>query len=175
MMPMRTTWIFVALLCAGSAAARAEGGCPSGTVLQSGQGWQTCVPVPGGDDGGQQSGGVPQAFQGADHWIDRWGAIATHGPSASLGTVNGMPTQRDAEQAALGKCHAQHGATCKLSSFYRNGCGVMVVDASGKYYNTDGGATIQEASEKAMSTCKSDGHADCHVYYSGCSLPVRIQ
>ncbi len=86
-----------------------------------------------------------------------------------------MPTRYDAQEMAVGRCRAQHGSICKVSSFYRNGCGVTVADASGKYYSTDGCATRQEASEKALPTCKGDGHAGCHLYYSGCSFPARIQ
>jgi hypothetical protein len=174
-MPMHAKWIFVALICASSATAHAEGGCPPGSVPQSGQGWQTCVPISGSDDSDQQSGGVPRAFQRTDHWVDKWGAIATHGPTASVGKADGMPSRRMAEQTALDACHAQHGSTCTVLTYYRNGCGVMVIDGPGKFYVGSFGPTLDEATRKAMQDCTSSNHHDCHVFQSGCSLPVLVR
>lgn len=36
-------------------------------------------------------------------------------------------------------------------------------------------ATQEKATQGAMNSCKSHGNTDCHVYYTACSLPIRIQ
>jgi hypothetical protein len=44
-----------------------------------------------------------------------------------------------------------------------------------KFFNASSAATIEEATQSGMKVCTANGNANCHVYYSACSLPVRIQ
>jgi len=115
---------------------------------------------------------APQQQTPPAQWADRWGAIATFEPNGSLGTVTGMPDQRSAEQTALASCQSKHGSTCKIQLSYRNQCAAMVV--GGKIFNVNPGNTVEEAAKKGMSMCSTAAN-DCHVYYSACSLPQRIQ
>jgi len=49
----------------------------------------------------------------------------------------------------------------------------MVVSAKG--YNVTPAATVDLAAAKGMATCTNSGDPNCHVYYTACSLPKRIQ
>ena len=165
-------WLVAACLLGAGMAAHAEGGCPDGQYPVSGQGWQACYPIPGYD---QQQSATGQTQAPPEKWVDHWGAIATYGPTTSLGTSINMTSRSEAEQTALTNCRAQHGSPCVIQTAYRNGCGAMIIDAEGKYYVTNFGATLKEAVQKAMDTCTSTGHQSCHAYYSDCSLPKQIQ
>jgi hypothetical protein len=57
---------------------------------------------------------------------------------------------------------------------YRNQCVAMVIGNNGKLFNTNDDPTVDTAAQKGMQMCMPEAH-DCHVYYSACSLPVRIQ
>jgi hypothetical protein len=174
---MRTLgqWILGLFLLTGGATAYAQSSCPPGMVPY---GTGTGVNMCGYDDSQQPANqqpahAIPQ--RPPEQWADHWGAIATYGPTVSLGTSNDMPSKGAAEQAALDRCHAQHGSICSILTYYRNGCGVMVIDGPGKYYVADFGATLDEATRKTIQTCVGDGHQNCHVFYSGCSFPQRLQ
>ncbi len=43
-----------------------------------------------------------------------------------------------------------------------------------KAFNVNSAATLDEAVQKGMTMCAQAGDS-CHVYYSTCSLPSRIQ
>jgi hypothetical protein len=101
------------------------------------------------------------------------GAIATDEPKGVLGAVTGVPNKSEAQQAALADCRAKGGSPCKLEIAYDNECAALVVGQ--KDYSINTGATADAANQLAMKTCSADGDAKCHVYYSACSLPVRIQ
>jgi hypothetical protein len=74
---------------------------------------------------------------------------------------------------ALADCQAKKGSpNCKVELWYTNGCAAMVVGDKG--HNAKAGATPDEAIQAAMKVCSSED-AHCFVYYSACSLPVRIQ
>jgi hypothetical protein len=151
----------------------AEGNCPPGYYpigAPQGQGGpQGCAPIPGDDNNQQQAQPQPPPPK----WASRWGAIATYEPNGSLGTAANMPSQNSAEQAALADCQAKHGATCRVQLSYRNQCAVMVV--SDKGYNVNSAATSDQAAQNGMQTCNKSGDPNCHIYYSACSLPVRVQ
>ena len=133
-----------------------------------GQGWSGCAPI----NSPQQQQQSPAPRQPPERWQDHWGAIATYEPNGSLGAVTNMPSQRTAESAALEDCQSKHGSTCKIKLSYRNQCAAMIV--GGKDYNVNPGSTVDKAIEDGMNTCRTYA-TDCHVYYSACSLPVRIQ
>ena len=144
----------------------AEGGCPPGLIPASGTDINSCVPIP---PGYYTQTAAPQPPQ----WADRWLAVATDSIRGSLGTATGMPSRGNAERAAIADCQAKGGTQCKLDVSYGNGCAAMIVGDGG--YNSNGAATVDEAVQLGMKICANAGHANCHVYYSVCSLPQRIQ
>jgi len=105
-------------------------------------------------------------------WVDHYGAIATDPIKSILGTAVDQESQFQAEQAAFADCQSKGGAACKKDIWYVNQCVAMVVGETG--YNTKAGATINNAVQAAMNVC-SAATGNCHVYYTACSLPVRIQ
>jgi hypothetical protein len=135
---------------------------PYGTA----QDQSVCGPAPGS----QQS---PQASGPSVEWEYRWGAIATDGVKGVLGTSTGEKSQKRAESKALADCKAKGGSPCKIQVSYANGCGAMVVGSSG--FSTSFGGTKEEAINKSMAICSSDGDTQCHVYYTDCSLPKRVR
>jgi hypothetical protein len=148
--------------------AHAEGGsCPPGQYPAGGQGWQGCNPIPG--YGSQQQ--APQ--QPAPQWESRWGAIATSVPDGVLGVSTDRSSKREASQAATSDCTAKGGLNCKIEIAYDNQCAAVIVGDGG--YNAPIANTVNKAVEVGMKTCRDAGRANCHVYYSACSLPVRTR
>lgn len=169
-MKIRPGQLFGLLLLLGGVA-HAEGGCPRGFepsgMAPTPQAPVACRPIPNYQQ--QQVRPRPPPPQ----WQSQWGAIATYEPNGSFGEAVNMPSRASAEQAALAKCRAKHDARCKVQLLYRDQCAVMVV--SDKGYNVNSAATIDQATQNGMQTCNNSGDPNCHVYYSACSLPARIQ
>ncbi|WP_414674525.1 DUF4189 domain-containing protein [Luteibacter sp.] len=153
------------LLSLTAGQARAEGGCPPGQYPQQGQGWQTCVPIPGYNQGQDQVTPPPL-------WQSRWQAISTDVDKAVLGKSIDTATQKDAEKLALQDCQTQGGTNCKIAISYGNGC--VALAAGDVLVSTGSGASKPEAEQRAIGKCAT-GAKDCRVYYSACSPPVRIQ
>ncbi|QDE38923.1 DUF4189 domain-containing protein [Luteibacter pinisoli] len=151
------------LLLAYSALSFAEGGCPPGQYPQQGQGWKSCIPIPG------QSGAVdaPQA-----RWSDRWLAFATDTGQGILGTSINMSTMNLAESAAMDSCKAKGGTACKIALSMSNGCGSLAVGT--KVLVTGHGATRDEAEKAAITKCSEDD-TNCATLESLCSMAVRVQ
>ena len=150
----------LALVLAGPS--RAEGSCPAGYYPIGGgnAGWQGCAPMGGGRDEDQG----PQ-------WETRWGAIAT-GPGA-FGAVENATSKRSAERIAMQRCRASTpGAQCKIKGTYHDQCTALAWG--------DGGALAfrspdrADAERMAVAIC-SQHTTDCQLYYSACSLPVRVR
>ncbi|WP_333680349.1 DUF4189 domain-containing protein [Dyella sp.] len=150
--------------------ARADGNCPPGYYSIGGQGVQGCAPLPGYDQQQPQAPAAP-----SPRWESRWGAIAmgTDGVRGVLGANTGMSSKAAAEQGAMADCANKGGSLCRVQVSYANGCGVVVVGNPG--FNAGNAATIDDAAREGMKVCKEAGATDCHVYYSACSLPQRIQ
>ena len=165
-MKTRSVILLAIVALQGTFAVHAEGGCPPGQYPQQGQGWQTCVPIPGAA-GNQQSPSPP-----SPQWIDQWQAIATDKQKAVLGTSAGNASSDKSAQAAISDCRAKGGSECDVQITYRNGCVAMVIGNT--LMNTKGAPTKPEAEQLALAKC-SEADTDCHVYYSACNLPVRIQ
>jgi hypothetical protein len=153
----------------------AEGECPPGmfpTNPPGAQGPVGCAPIPGYN---QQQGQQQEPQSPPPRWTSRWGAIAgdespQHG---STGASVNQPTRAAAEQAALENCKSNGGLTCKIEATYDNECVALVVGHPKANIFTD--STQERATEGAMHSCSSQGNTDCHVYYTACSLPARIQ
>jgi hypothetical protein len=153
------------LLCAS--AAHAEGGfCPPGTIDHNNGRAPAivCSPIPG--YGQQQAPQLPP-----QQWERRWGAIATGG---ALGVAIDKLSKQEASRTAMSDCVAKGGTNCKVEITYYNQCAVVVAAEDGSY-NTPSNATLDGAIATGIKTCRDAGHSNCHVYYSACSLPVRIQ
>jgi hypothetical protein len=166
-------WLLVGLLCLTAGVVHAEGGCPPGMIPASGTDINSCVPIPPGYYSNQAQNPAQSPQPPLPRWKDSWGAIATALPKGILGVSNNLPSERQAAQAALADCQSKGGTTCKLESTYGNACDAMIVGHPG--YAIAAGASENEAIQKAMKMCTDGGDANCHVYYSACSLPQRIQ
>ncbi len=155
--------LVVAALSMITTSAFAEGGCPSGQFPQVGQGWRGCTPP---------TQPTAPTMPRSPRWDTRWQAIATDTPKGILGKSVDRLSAVSAENDALEDCQAQGGTSCKISISYSNGCVAMVV---GKSLLTTGyGATSSDAEQDAIRECEK-GSLSCAVYYSACSLPVRVQ
>lgn len=159
-----------ALLLLLSGRAHAEGNCPDGYYPIGGGAPgapQGCAPIPGGgNQPGQQSQSPPP------QWAAQSGAIVTDPTKGILGTAVNMESQASAEHAAFAECKSKGGTACKLDVTYTNGCAAMV--AGDAAYKASSAATMDEAVASATKIC-SGKSAGCHVYYSACSLPRRVQ
>lgn len=106
-------------------------------------------------------------------WEDRWGAIAADsGASTVFGIVTNMPNERAAQKAAVSECENRGGVDCKAGFTYRSQCAAIA--ASTKQTFVQGAAYEEDAKRMAMGSCVATGE-QCWVYYSGCSLPERVQ
>lgn len=164
-------WFLAGLFLLSVGVVHAEGNCPQGYypigTPQGQSGPQGCAPIPGYDNNQQQT-----QSQLSPQWRDRWGAIATDGPGGSFGAAIDMPDRSSAESAALTDCHSKRGATCAIETWYRNRCAAMIIgDNSHISVNA---ATVNEAIQMGTRKCNATD-TNCHVYYSDCSLPLRIQ
>lgn len=146
--------------------AYAQTACPPGMIpYGTAQDQSVCGPAP--------SSQPAQPKAPAIVWESRWGAIATDGDKGVLGTSINEKSQKKAESKAMADCQAKGGSPCKLQISYSNGCGAMVVGSNG--FSTAYAGTKEEAIEKSMAVCKSDGDSACHVYYTECSPAKRVQ
>lgn len=144
----------------------AEGGCPPGQYPQQGQGWKTCVPIPGAQ--------TEQAVQPPPpSFASRWGAVASSS-NAVYGIVTDQTDKALAEQSAIAECISRGGDQCKLNYTYSNQC-VAVIGVPNRTSLAVPGKTEADATRSGMDKCSADGIAGCWVYYSGCSMPVRVQ
>ena len=143
--------------------ARAQVACPPGWIPYSAT---SCGRAPSAQQSPQTSGyGSPAPLE------SRWGAIATDDVKGVLGTAVGERSEQGAQSTALADCRAKGGSPCKLQLSYSNGCGVMLVGSRG--FSTAAAGTKEEAIQKGMAICSSDGDTGCHVYYTDCSSPGR--
>lgn len=161
--------ILSAALLGWSGVVRAQvGACPPGTIPNGTQSNMTqCAPDPSYQQQPQQP------IQPSPVWSDRWGAIASGDSAApAFGAVTGLRSKRAAQAAAIAKCQGQNGPKCSIFTTYRNQC-VAVVTGNNVAISA-GAATLDEATQLAMNKCKSKD-SECHVYYTGCSYPVRVR
>lgn len=165
-------WLLFGLLLFMATVAHAEGGCPPGMIPASGTDINSCIPIPPGYYNNQQQV-QPQPQPPPPQWTSRWGAIATDGPGGHLGVATNLSSKDDAEQVAITDCQAKGGAPCAIEVAYDNECAAMVVGHT--EHSSNAAASLDEAIHLGMLTCNNAGDTNCHVYYSACSLPVRVQ
>lgn len=173
---MKSTFSRLLLLCLlmlVAEFAHAEGNCPDGYypigASQGQQGPQGCAPIP---DYNQQSVEQLPPIRWESKWESRWGAIATDATKGSLGTATNLPGKQEAERAALSNCASNGGIQCKLQLSYDNECAAMVL--GDKVFNVTADATVDKAIKAGLNSCIAANDHTCRVYYSACSLPVRI-
>jgi hypothetical protein len=162
-------WLVLSSLLGVCGVAHAEHGCQDGFIPVNQGSGQTCVAdynLPYW----KNQGNAAQAQMGP-RWKTTWGAFATDGPSAALGASVGMPNKRKAEKTALAQCREKGGKNCEVDVAFYNQCAVLVTGDS--VYNTSHAATVEEASRLGIAECEKED-VNCRVYYSDCSLPVRI-
>ncbi|WP_373423397.1 DUF4189 domain-containing protein [Variovorax paradoxus] len=109
----------------------------------------------------------------AEVWQDRYGAIYLDWTQGALGTSSNMASRPAAETAALADCKARGGVGCKQLNSYRNSCAAFSAADAG--YASASDRTLDAAKQASMEECKNKGNTKCHVYYTDCSQPVRIQ
>lgn len=147
--------------------AHAEGGCPQGMYPQSGQGWQTCIPMPGYSQ--QQS---QAALPRPQKWESRWGAIVTDEPNSVIGFSAGEKSESRAKKSATADCHRKGGKNCLFHVAYANSCASLVVGDA--IYNVTTDATAEIAGQLGVDRCSKDT-SNCHVYFTTCSYPERVR
>ena len=112
---------------------------------------------------------------------NRWGAIYFNAANWAIGySENNTEGEEAARREALANCIdsgggknpiARSGEGCHLMTEYRNACGAIAlggVKGSGRV-SAHGGASIQEAEQKAINGCERSQSFKCTVRYSGCS------
>jgi hypothetical protein len=158
---MKMLRFFILFVAVAAAHAQDCGGVNAGGV---------CVPPDVAMPGYQQQTPQPPPQK----WVDHYGAMATNEPGNVLGVATDMQSESEAKQSAIVDCQAKGGgSSCASLIAYRNGCAVLLV--GNKFFNASSAATIEEATQSGMKVCATNGNTNCHVYYSACSLPVRIQ
>ncbi len=164
--------LFAGSLLLPMASARAENGCPAGYWP-----WKIppenindCMAIP--DYGAPPEDPLPSE----PVWESRWGAIAVGDTSGGngFGVSSNMKNRRSAEKAAVKECvDSGGGDQCKAEPFaYHDQCAVIAWGDRG--YVIRSAETVDRAGEVAMRQC-SERTSNCGIFYSACSLPVRVQ
>jgi Domain of unknown function (DUF4189) len=148
---MGVTWSTLAL---------AEGGCPEGQFPQQYGTTMGCTTMNAG-------GNQPVA----PVWANRWGAIASDG-NGVYGIVSDMTTKRKASKAAIQTCKDRGGGNCVIRLAYYNQCAAVVMTDTWSGYA--GAPTLENAIEDGKKRCTGSNTGSCRVYWSGCSMPVRV-
>jgi hypothetical protein len=149
------------------------GGAPAGSEVQVGEapGGNGVAPTPLCD--WVTSNQSPRSQPPPARWSDQWGAIVTDNSKGLLGVSTNVASRSQAEQLALADCRAKGGNECRVDAAYTNQCAAMIV--GDKHHGSASAATIDQAISLGIKACSDGGDTNCHVYYTGCSLPQRIQ
>ncbi|WYX24886.1 DUF4189 domain-containing protein [Achromobacter xylosoxidans] len=118
-------------------------------------------------------GGAQQAPAPPPVWADRWGAISFDGEKQVVGVSADMTSKRKAQETSVSDCKSRGGSRCVVQTTYHNQCAVVVAGNSGS--NFLNAPTIEQATKTGMDSCHARNDTNCRVYYSGCSMPVRVQ
>jgi hypothetical protein len=164
--------LFLIALLALPLTALAEGNCPPGFYPTGGgaAGWHACAPMDGGvgDGRGEQQEEAPQQAQ--EEWEDRWGAIAT--ANGAFGVSASKKSKEQAAQEALAECRRNAGKEpCKLKPPYYNQCAALAWGDSTNIVAR--GPDLHEVEQRAVDLCAKETN-NCRIYYSACSLPIRL-
>ncbi|WP_206410872.1 DUF4189 domain-containing protein [Lysobacter enzymogenes] len=135
--------------------------CPPGSVLQKGNGWEGCV----------QTSAAPG--QSGPNWKTQWGAIATDGANAALGTSTEADSRKVAEKTALKQCKQDGGINCKIKLAYHDQCASLI--SGDRLFFVQSAGTLDQSVSDGIDRCRSAGDTNCTEHYSGCSLPKRVR
>lgn len=161
-------WLLCVTLLLTGHKVNAQAACPPGMIPYStGSDNSACGP-----DDSQQQAPARQQLPPRQRWEDRWGAIATDGPGGSFGASTNMLSRNSAENRALVECHSKKMNVCSIELWYRDACAAMVIGDN--RHTSNYAPTESEAVQIGMQKCNAVD-TNCHVYYSACSLPQRIQ
>ncbi|QWP75105.1 DUF4189 domain-containing protein [Lysobacter sp. K5869] len=149
----------------------AEQGCGDGYVPTTTPAGVQCMPIPGLYRETPGSDSPPPAPP--IRWASRWGAIAMDNASGKTAIVGSMSSQKKAEKAAVAQCKSKGGGDCQVKISYANQCGVLAWGNNRMV--TANGTSLEEASEKGLNQCRQEAGTECEIFFSDCSLPVRIQ
>lgn len=163
-MNMRNVALLVLVVALLPVPAIAEGGCPLGQIPYSG------TPPPGSAASLATCGPIPISPPSAPQWETRWGAIASGG---GFGIVTGASSERKAVKGAIAECQKRGGTSCKKLMTFRNQCAAVVSSTTESF--AQAAPYEQDAVEVGKERCAESKTGDCWVYYSGCSLPVRVR
>lgn len=144
--------------------------CPSGTPPGS----PMCLPP--GAPGNPYTNQVPSPPppKPVSAWRLTWGAIA-FSTTGEIGAITEQPSRRRAQKAALERCASWGGRDCEIQIAYQNQCAVVawpsIVGGGAVALSA---ASIEEASQHALSRCKEHGGGECKIVYTGCAIPTLI-
>lgn len=162
---MRFRLLLVLCLISNASSLRAEGGCPPGQAPQQGAGWRSCVPLSNGTN--THTHGASSASR---RWTARWASVAIDEEKLIVSKSTGHRSEEQAERFAIDGCVSQGGSSCRAVGTGKNGCIALVMGET--RYAAKGAPTLQEAEDKAMSSCKNHSDRNCSVYETACAWPV---
>jgi hypothetical protein len=156
----------------------AENGCPNGympakTPIES---MSDCTAIPDYDYGDDAPSEALEPRKPEPLWKTRWGAISV-GSTASgggVGVSTNQTSRRAAEDMAVQQClEGKGGEICRTKVFsYHNQCAVIAWGEAS--YVVRSAATAARASTRALAECEEQTD-DCIIFYSACSLPIRVR
>lgn len=144
----------------------AEGGCPPGQIPYSG------TPASGSAASMATCGPIPTSRPAKPQWESRWGAVASDS-TGEFGIVTNMKSERTARKAALQECAKRGGVSCSATFTFHDQCAAVVSSEAISF--SQGAPTEDEAKQLAVSQCEAAQSGRCWVFYSGCSLPVKVR
>ncbi|MGO1069628.1 DUF4189 domain-containing protein [Lysobacter sp. CA199] len=117
----------------------------------------SCVPIPTAPE---------------PRWANRWGAVAND-KTGIFGVSVNEATEKRAAKSAIADCKKKGGADCASSFTYGNQC---VSIATSDSDSTVARATdLRTAESDSLQGCQKASNGQlCAVYYSACSLPVKV-
>lgn len=142
--------------------------CATGVDVGGG----ACIPPDAPGMPGYKENTQPQ-YPDNPVWEDRWGAIADDNGTGQAGMIENQPSEEKAIQVALGLCRATGSPDCKIILSYRNLCSAVAWGAGQLGYASE--ATLDSAKLSALGECQKRSKSACKIFYSGCSLPVRVR
>ncbi|BEG75212.1 DUF4189 domain-containing protein [Achromobacter xylosoxidans] len=150
--------------------ATAEQGCPDGYTMAA-VGTAQCIPIPGlyQVPGGYQAPPPPPPVR----WEQRWGAIAMDAVTGKVGVAGSRKSRQQAEDDSVAFCAKKGGGDCRVQVSYANQCGVIVWGngiAVSRF-----APTLEAATDMTLAECKRESGGACEVFFSDCSMPVRVQ
>lgn len=158
--------LLIGVLLLSPALSFAEGGtCPPGYYPHNIPGVMGCAPIPGYGGGARPVDPGPQ-------WETRWGTVAIDHENGAFGSAEAASTPRQAKRRAKAACKAQGGRNCRVGEPYFNQC--IAVAWGDAWISTYSAETVARASLLAVEDC-SLHTGDCQIFYSACSLPVRVR